>query len=98
MPEERRKDYIDINARLAVLESKSSRQREDVKEILSEIKNISAFIYEIKPRLERVEEARAGHRLTKIEARNRHIAYALGAVLSVAAFKDWIYKFVISKF
>jgi hypothetical protein len=92
--QERRKGFINLEPRLAVLEDRISNNRDDTKEILSEIKNISAFIYEVKPRLEKLEVADSHTRLTKIETRNKIITYLVGVALSIATFKDAVVEMV----
>lgn len=57
------------NERLAVLETQNKRQHDDVKEILNEVKNISAFIMEAKPKLDALVDAELDVRLAKVETR-----------------------------
>ncbi len=82
--------------RLAVLESVYKRQREDTKEILEEIKNISAFIYEFKPQVEKLEEALLDKRLNILETRFKQVSVIALFLLSITAMKDSIYKLLFS--
>lgn len=91
MPE-KRADYVDLNARLAVLEARTKRHREDTKEILHEVKVISAFINEMRPRVDCIEHASPEVRLTKLEANQRHVGIIVGILFSIAAFKDYIWE------
>ena len=57
--------------RLAILETQNVAQSKDIGEILNEVKNISAFIYEYKGKVDVVVDANLPNRVTKIETRER---------------------------
>lgn len=69
-----------VNERLAVLETQNERQHADIKEILDEIKNVSAFIYECKPKLDALTDADLDNRITKVETRQK-VYISIGTVI-----------------
>lgn len=85
-----------VEERLAVLETENKRQSEDVQQILSEIKAVTEFIYDIKPRVEHLEGKNLPARLTQVETRQKIHAGIAIFVAALAASKEWISELIFS--
>lgn len=83
-----------VEERIAVVEALNTKQSEDIKEILSEIKNVTAFIYDIGPRVKAMEKECLPTRLTKVETRQKVYTGVALAVAGLAASKEWLGKVI----